>query len=52
MIRIDARSAAFTDRPRLPAYLRKTAWLMGNIVRIMPSLGYIVICARKPAAAA
>lgn len=32
-----------------PAYLRKTIWLMRNIVTIMPSLGYIVISARKPA---
>lgn len=33
-----------------PAYLKKTVWLMRNIVQIMPSLGYIVVSARKPAA--
>jgi SAM-dependent methyltransferase len=32
-----------------PAYLRKTVWLMRNILKIMPSLGYIVVSARKPA---
>ena len=32
-----------------PAYLKKTIWLMRNIVKIMPSLGYIVVSARKPA---
>lgn len=32
-----------------PAYLSKTVWLMRNIVKIMPSLGYIVVSARKPA---
>jgi hypothetical protein len=32
-----------------PAYLKKTVWLMRNIVKIMPSLGYIVVSARKPA---
>lgn len=31
-----------------PVYVRKTAWLMSNIVKIMPSLGYIVVSARKP----
>ncbi|HUQ64377.1 MAG TPA: class I SAM-dependent methyltransferase [Acidimicrobiales bacterium] len=32
-----------------PAYLSKTVWLMRNIIKIMPSLGYIVVSARKPA---
>lgn len=32
-----------------PAYLKKTVWLMRNIVKIMPSLGYVVVSARKPA---
>jgi SAM-dependent methyltransferase len=30
------------------AYLRKAAWLMRNIVSIMPSLGYIVLRAEVP----
>jgi SAM-dependent methyltransferase len=34
-----------------PAYLSKLVWLLGNIVRIMPKLGYIVVSARKPAPA-
>ena len=32
-----------------PAYFKKTVWLMRNIIEIMPSLGYVVISARKPA---
>lgn len=32
-----------------PAYLKKTVWLMRNIIKIMPSLGYVVVSARKPA---
>jgi SAM-dependent methyltransferase len=31
-----------------PAYLRKAAWLMRNIVTIMPKLGYIVLYAERP----
>lgn len=31
-----------------PAYFKKTVWLMRNIVKIMPSLGYVVVSARKP----
>jgi SAM-dependent methyltransferase len=32
-----------------PAYLKKSIWLLRNIREIMPSLGYVVISARKPA---
>ncbi len=32
-----------------PAYLKKTVWLMRNIIKIMPSLGYVVVSTRKPA---
>ncbi|MCA1842897.1 MAG: methyltransferase domain-containing protein [Actinobacteria bacterium] len=32
-----------------PAYIKKSVWLMRNIMEIMPSLGYVVVSARKPA---
>jgi hypothetical protein len=32
-----------------PAYLKKSVWLLRNIREIMPSLGYVVVSARKPA---
>lgn len=32
-----------------PAYTRKTVWLLRNIIQVMPSLGYVVVSARKPA---
>ncbi|HEX2699019.1 MAG TPA: class I SAM-dependent methyltransferase [Acidimicrobiales bacterium] len=32
-----------------PAYFKKAVWLMRNIFKIMPSLGYVVMSARKPA---
>lgn len=32
-----------------PAYAKKTVWLLRNIIQIMPSLGYVVVSARKPA---
>jgi hypothetical protein len=31
------------------AYLRKMAWLMPRMSRAVPYLGYIVVCATKPA---
>jgi SAM-dependent methyltransferase len=34
-----------------PAYTSKLVWLLGNIIRIMPKLGYIVVSARKAAPA-
>jgi hypothetical protein len=34
-----------------PAYLRKMAWLMPRMSRAIPFLGYVLVSARKPAAA-
>jgi hypothetical protein len=32
-----------------PAHVRKLAWLMPRMARAVPSLGYIVVAATKPA---
>jgi hypothetical protein len=34
-----------------PAYVRKMAWLMPRMSRAIPFLGYVLVSARKPAAA-